>query len=286
MWRAKMDGSWPNRPEKVAPMACNASSAMPSGMRMASVTNCVTMSWPTSEIRMRLWPSTRPAFPSGETSQQAWHINIVAARNRSKIVRSGSFSPPLAALATRCSTGNSIFLVDFLEDRPRCEKAGIPDTVGFQTKCELGRRDDATSASGTDPRGLGRSLYRVWQPSGSAHLVGRPPVLVCPGCRLDRTDWDDDSRRAYPSDGGTSRTTIRQPAGLAALECEDWHKRTAAFRVGVSAHFASLGRRRAALVAHSSHPSSSNRKDLLPGLRPCWHPAGGDGLGGRKPMGY
>ena len=92
-------------------MACNASSAMPSGMRMASVTNCVTMSWPTSEIRMRLWPSTRPAFPSGETSQQAWHINIVAARNRSKIVRSGSFSPTLAAVATRCSTANSIFLV-------------------------------------------------------------------------------------------------------------------------------------------------------------------------------
>src|SRR5438270_10183651 len=286
MWRAKMDGSWPNRPEKVAPMACNASSAMPSGMRMASVTNCVTMSWPTSEIRMRLWPSTRPAFPSGETSQQAWHINIVAARNRSKIVRSGSFSPTLAALATRCSTGNSIFLVDFLEDRPRCEKAGIPDAVGFQTKCELGRRDDATSASGTDPRGLGRSLYRVWQPSGSAHLVGRPPLLVCSCGRLDRTDWDDDSRRTHASRGGTSRATIRQRGGLAALQCEDRHKRTAAFRVGVSAHFASLGRRRAALVAHPPDPHSANRKDLLSGVWTRWHLTGGDGLGGGKQMGY
>jgi len=63
----------------------------------------------------------------------------VAARNRSKIVRSGSFSPTSTAVATRCSTGNCIFLADFLEDRARCEKAGIPDTVAFQTKCELAR---------------------------------------------------------------------------------------------------------------------------------------------------
>jgi len=70
------------------------------------------------------------------------------------------------------------------------------------------------------------------------------------------------------------------------LACEDGHERTASFRVGVSAYFASLGRRRATLVAHSSHPNASHRKDLLPGLRPCWHPAGSDGLGGGKQMGY
>ncbi len=45
-------------------------------------------------------------------------------------------------------------------------------------------------------------------------------------------------------------------------------------------------RRRTTLVAHSSHPNASHRKDLLPGLRPCWHPAGSDGLGGGKQMGY
>jgi len=42
-------------------------------------------------------------------------------------------------VATRCSTGNSIFPADFLQDRARCEKAGIPETVSFQTKCELAR---------------------------------------------------------------------------------------------------------------------------------------------------
>src|SRR5713101_1422138 len=45
-------------------------------------------------------------------------------------------------------------------------------------------------------------------------------------------------------------------------------------------------RRRATLVAHSSDPNSSNRKDLLPGIRPGWHLAGSDGLGGWKQMVY
>src|SRR5712692_4815633 len=134
-----MAGNWPNRPEKAAPMACNACSPLPSGMRTASVTNCAAMSWPTSQIRMRWWLLTRPAFPSEAISLQEWPLNSVAAPNRSKIVRSGSFSPLSAAVATRCSTGNSIFPADFLQDRARCEKAGIPETVSFQTKCELAR---------------------------------------------------------------------------------------------------------------------------------------------------
>ena len=42
-------------------------------------------------------------------------------------------------MVTRCSTGNFIFRADFLADRARCEKAGIPETISFQTKCELAR---------------------------------------------------------------------------------------------------------------------------------------------------
>src|SRR5260370_13440034 len=108
-------------------------------MRTASVTNCAAMSWPTSQIRMRWWLVTRPALPREAISLKEWPLNSVAAPNRSKIVRSGSFSPISAAVATRCSTGNSIFPADFLQDRARCEKAGIPETVSFQTKCELAR---------------------------------------------------------------------------------------------------------------------------------------------------
>jgi len=42
-----------------------------------------------------------------------------------KLEGAGSFSPPSATLAILCSTANFIFLADFLEDRARCEKAGI-----------------------------------------------------------------------------------------------------------------------------------------------------------------
>ena len=59
--------------------------------------------------------------------------------------------------------------------------------------------------------------------------------------RLDRTDWGHDRARTHAADSGAGRATVRQRAGVAALQCEDGHQRTAAFRVGLSAHLASKG---------------------------------------------
>jgi DDE superfamily endonuclease len=39
----------------------------------------------------------------------------------------------------------------WVEDRARCQEAGIPETVLFQTKCELARAYDGTPPSGTSP---------------------------------------------------------------------------------------------------------------------------------------
>jgi hypothetical protein len=68
--------------------------------------------------------------------------------------------------------------------------------------------------------------------------------------------------------------------------CEDRHERATPVRVGVSAHLASLGRRRAALVAHSPSSDPANRKDLFSGFWACWNPAGGNGLGGGEQVVY
>lgn len=42
-------------------------------------------------------------------------------------------------LDTRSSIVNSTFESEWIDDRERRCEAGIPDTVGFQTKCELAR---------------------------------------------------------------------------------------------------------------------------------------------------
>src|SRR5712691_7941483 len=116
---------------------------MPSGMRTACATNCAAMCWPTSPIRTPWWPSTRPAFPSGEPSRQARRINIVAAPNIRETCQVGVF---LSYISSRGHTllDRELYLPrHWLADRARCEKVGIPETVGFPTKRELGRRDDA-----------------------------------------------------------------------------------------------------------------------------------------------
>ena len=88
---------------------------------------------------MRLWPSTKPASPSGETRKPEWRANIVAARNRSKIGRRGVFLSSISNLGHTLLDRELYLPRHWLEDRARCEKVGIPETVGFQTKCELAR---------------------------------------------------------------------------------------------------------------------------------------------------
>jgi hypothetical protein len=198
----------------------------------------------------------------------------------------GFFSPPSAAVATRCSTGNFIFLADFQEDRARCEKAGIPEAVSFQTKCELARA----------------MMERVHQAQIPVAWVGAFTVY---GNNLDLRTWLEDHQYWFalavastePIGVMTAQGRTRLPVAQAEqrfVNEEQWQR----FRVKTGTkgpllfEWACLpilhrrARRRATLVAHSPHPRSPSRKDLLSGLRPCWYRAFGDGLGGGKPMGY
>ncbi len=89
---------------------------------------------------MPLRPSTRPGFPKGGTSRREWHRNIVEPPNASKIARWECFSPTLARLRHTLLDRELYLPRHWVEDRPRCEEAGIPETVRFQTKCELAKR--------------------------------------------------------------------------------------------------------------------------------------------------
>jgi len=174
----------------------------------------------------------------------------------------------------------------WLEDRARCEKAGIPETVGFQTKCELAKR----------------MMERVhWAHIPVAWVVADTVY----GNNLDLRTWLEDHQYWFAlAVASTEQIGMMTPEGRTLLTVaqaeqrfvnqQDW--RRFSVKTGTKGpllfEWACLpilhrrARRRATLVAHSSHPNSSNRKNLLPGLRPCWHPAFGDGLGGGKQMGY
>src|SRR6266567_3377620 len=110
------------------------------GMKIESVMNCASMSWSDWGLSMPLRPSTRPVFPSEETSRLEWPRNIVGAANRSKTARWGCFCPTLARLRHTLLDRELYLPRHWVEDRARCEEAGIPETVRFQTKCELARR--------------------------------------------------------------------------------------------------------------------------------------------------
>src|SRR6266487_3360902 len=110
------------------------------GMKMESVMNCASMSWSDWGLSMPLRPSTRPVFPSEETSRLEWPRNIVGAANRSKTARWGCFCPTLARLRHTLLDRELYLPRHWVEDRARCEEAGIPETVRFQIKCEVARR--------------------------------------------------------------------------------------------------------------------------------------------------
>ncbi len=200
------------------------------------------MSWLTSQIRMPWWLLTRPAFPSAAISQQAWRINIVAAPNRSKIGRRGVF---LSYISSRGHTllDRELYLPrHWLQDRARCEKVGIPETVGFQTKCELARA----------------MMERVHQAQIPVAWVVADTVY---GNNLDLRTWLEDHHYWFAlavasteqigvmtAQGRTLLTVAQAEQRFVTdeqwqrLACEDGHQRAAAFRVGLSAHLTSLGR--------------------------------------------
>ncbi len=236
---------------------------------------------------MPWWLLTRPAFPSGATSQQAWRINIVAAPNRSRIGRRGVFLSSISNLG-HTLLDRGLYLPRRLSGRSRSLRKSrhrLPPSVSRRSV----NWEDAM-------------MERVHQAQIPVAWVGAFTVY---GNHLDLRTWLEDHQYWFAlAVASTEQIGMMTPQGrthLAVAQAEqrfvnqqDW--RRLSVKTGTKGpllfEWACLpilhrrARRRATLVAHSSHPSSSNRKDLLPGLRPCWHRAFGDGLGGRKPMGY
>jgi hypothetical protein len=209
----------------------------------------------------------------------------VAARNRLKIGRRGVFLSYISSLGHTLLDRELYLPRHWLEDRARCEKAGIPNTVTFHTKCELARA----------------MMERVHQAQIPVAWVGASTVY---GNNLDLRTWLEDHQYWFVlAVASTEQIGMMTPQGrthLAVAQAEQqfvsqqW--RRFSVKTGTKGpllfEWACLpilhrrARRRAALLAHSSRPNSANRKDLLSGLWACWHPAGGDGLGGWKQMGY
>src|SRR6266699_684566 len=95
------------------------------GMKMESVMNCASMSWSDWGLSMPLRASTRPVFPSEETSRLEWPRNIVGAANRSKTARWGCFCPTLARLRHTLLDREHSLPRHWVEDRGRGCQHGI-----------------------------------------------------------------------------------------------------------------------------------------------------------------
>ncbi len=191
---------------------------------------------------MRLWPSTKPASPSGETRKPEWRVNIVAAQNRSKIGRRGVFLSSISNLG-HTLLDRELYLPRRLSGRSRSLRKSrhcLPPSV-FRRSVNW---EDAM-------------MERVHQAQIPVAWVGASTVY---GNHLDLRTWLEDHQYWFAlAVASTEQIGMMTPQGrthLAVaqaeqrfvnqqdwrrLACENWHKRTASFRVGVSAHFASKG---------------------------------------------
>jgi len=159
----------------------------------------------------------------------------------------------------------------WLADRARCEKARIPETISFQTKCELARA----------------MMERVHQAEVPVAWVVAATVY---GTNLDLRTWLEDHQYWFAlAVASTEQIGMMTPDGrthLAVAQAEQrfvneeqWQRFSV--KTGTKGpllfEWACLpilhrrARRWAPLVAHSSYPNTPNRHNLLPGLRPCWH---------------
>jgi SRSO17 transposase len=80
----------------------------------------------------------------------------------------------------------------WIKDRQRCLQAGIPETVRFQTKCELARQMMERLYRAQIPIAWVVAGIGLWQQLGPANVAARPPLLLCTRSRLHGTDWDHD----------------------------------------------------------------------------------------------
>jgi hypothetical protein len=189
-------------------------------------------------------------------------------------------------LATRCSTGNSIFRATGWKIALAAKKLVFLRPSAFRRSVSW---EDAM-------------MERVHQAQIPVAWVVADTVY---GTNLDLRTWLEDHQYWFAlAVASTEQIGMMTPEGRTRLPVaqaeqrfvneQEWQRFSV--KTGTKGpllfEWACLpilhrrARRRATLVAHSSYPNASHRQDLLPGLRPCWHRAFGDGLGGGKQMVY
>lgn len=128
----------------------------------------------------------------------------------------------------------------WIEDRQRCQEAGIPDTVGFHTKCEQARLMIERLWQAKIPFSWVVAGIGLWRESGSAHVVGSAPVLLCFGGGLHRSSRDPNGSGSPTDDGSPGRGTLISRRRLAATFDELRHERATTLRLGSEADAASV----------------------------------------------
>src|SRR5713101_6636279 len=110
------------------------------GMKVGSVTNCVRMSLNDSALSMLLWPSMRRVFGSSGDKSAGVAPQYCGTTKQVENCQVGVFLSYISHLGHTLLDRELYLPRHWVEDRSRCEEAGIPDTVRFQTKCELARQ--------------------------------------------------------------------------------------------------------------------------------------------------
>jgi hypothetical protein len=132
-----MAGNEPNTPEKVPRMACNACSPVLSGTRMGCAMTCAPTPWSTWVSSPPFWSSMKAVFPNEATNRQALACSIAGPPESRENCQVGVFLSYVTAKGHTLIDRELYLPFDWTEDPKRCQEAGIPESVRFQTKPEL-----------------------------------------------------------------------------------------------------------------------------------------------------
>jgi SRSO17 transposase len=128
--------------------------------------------------RLQSWSSTKPAFPSAGSSRQVSKCSIVERLESRENCQVGVFLAYVTARGQSLIDRELSLPLDWIEDANRCQDAGIPESVRFQTKPELARR----------------MLARVWDAQIPIAWVVADTVY---GSNLDLRTWLEEQQCPY-----------------------------------------------------------------------------------------
>ncbi len=107
---------------------------------MVCVMICARTRLSSSAPRPPLWASTKRVFPNRASTRQASGCSIAEPPESRENCQVGVFLAYVTAKGHTLIDRELYLPLDWTEDRERCQAAGIPESVRFQTKPELARR--------------------------------------------------------------------------------------------------------------------------------------------------